>query len=144
MYCRFTFEIDIISLLSLIAFVIGAAIPQVQTVSGIIAAISVLQFSYSFPFLLKFSFDVQVDAMRGDRPYSPGDFGSTDHRIDTWRQWSRWQRGLFTGNVLNKAIYMTLGLAAVSMAGLGIYGSSEAIVATFRVAPATSFGCVTP
>lgn len=127
-----------------LAFVIGSAIPQVQTISGIIGAITILQFSFSFPFLLKFTFDVQVDAMKGDRPYVPGTFGRKDGRIDTWSQWSRWRRGLFTGNVISKAIFLILGLASLSMAGLGIYGSAESIVATFKVAAPSPFGCATP
>jgi hypothetical protein len=129
-----------------LAFVIGAGIPQVQTVSGVIAAISILQFSYSLPFLLKFTFDVQVDAMKGDAPYYVGGkVGSLQHRADSWSQWSRWRRGLLTGNVASKAFFFIIGLASVSMSCLGIYGSSEAIKATFNSgAAATSFGCATP
>lgn len=128
------------------AFVIGAGIPQVQTVAGLIGAITVLQFSYSFPFLLKFTFDVQVAAMAGDRPFKGpmNGMGDRSHRVDSWRQLSRWKRGLFTGNVLEKAIFLILALASIAMAGLGIYGSAEAIKLTFASAAATSFGCETP
>lgn len=85
--------------------------------------------------------------MKGDRPYSgpaTGGLGARGHRVDTWRQMSRWRRGLFTGNVVEKFIYLTLGLASLAMAGLGIYGSAEAIKLTFASAAATSFGCATP
>ena len=126
-----------------IAYNIGAAIPQVQTVSGIIGAVTILQFSYSFPFLLKFTFDVQVDAMKGDRPYVPGTLGN-NNRVDSWLQWSRWKRGLFTGNIFSKALFLIFGLASLSMAGLGVYGSAEAIIATFKDASLTSYGCATP
>lgn len=128
-----------------LAYIIGAAIPQVQTVAGVIGAVTILQFSYTFPFLLKFTFDVQVDAMKGDKPYVPGGLvGGTSHRTDSWSQWSRWRRGLFTGNVISKSLFLIFGLASLSMAGLGIYGSIESIIATFKIAQAGPFGCPTP
>ncbi|PWN31562.1 uncharacterized protein FA14DRAFT_162559 [Meira miltonrushii] len=128
-----------------IAYNIGAAIPQVQTVSGIIGAVTILQFSFTFPFLLKFTFDVQVDAMKGDLPYVPGTMGRVQHRADTWSQWSRWRRGLFGGNVYSKAVFLILGLASASMAGLGIYGSLESIITTFASPQTTKpYGCATP
>jgi len=34
--------------------------------------------------------------------------------------------------------------ASLSMAGLGLYGSIETIIATFKTAKAVSFGCATP
>jgi hypothetical protein len=124
------------------AFIIGAAIPQIQTISGLIAAACILQFSFTFPFLFKLALDVQLDAMKGDGAYTPG--GGASARIDTWRQWSRWRRGMFTGNVLSKSIHLIFGLASLSMACLGIYGSSLSIAATLKVAAATSFGCTAP
>lgn len=126
------------------AYVIAASIPQVGTVAGVIGAATVLQFSFSFPFLMKLSFDMQVDAMKGDHPYAPGALGKRDHRVDTWRQWSRWHRAVFSGNVCGKAVFLVFGLASVAMAGLGLYGSIETIIATFKSAKAVSFGCATP
>lgn len=122
-----------------LAFIVGAAIPQVQTISGLNAAISLLQFSYTFPLLLSFAFAVQVDAMKGDGQYVPG--AGKANRADTWLQWSRWRRGLFTGAVYTKFFHLTLGLAALAMAFLGMYGSGTSIKAAFAASSATSFGC---
>ena len=72
------------------AFVIGAAIPQIQTITGLIAAIAIMQFTYTFPPLLRLGYDVITDAMGSDELYSPGK--GTACRIDTWRDWSRWKR----------------------------------------------------
>lgn len=111
----------------------------------IIGAICILQFSYTFPFMLKLTCDIQVDAMRGDHPYvAGGTLGNHSHRTDTWRQWSRWQRGLFTGNVVGKAFMFVMSAASLATAILGAYGSICAIIQTFKVAAATSFGCATP
>jgi hypothetical protein len=62
----------------------------VQTITGLIAAIAIMQFTYSFPPLLRLGYDVITDAMAADNLYVPGT-GSTA-RIDTWSEWSRWKR----------------------------------------------------
>lgn len=72
------------------AFVVGSAIPQVQTITGLIAAIAIMQFSYSFPPLLRLGYDVITDAMAADGVYVPGQGAS--RRVDSWKQWSRWRR----------------------------------------------------
>jgi hypothetical protein len=46
-----------------LAFVIGAAIPQIQTISGLIAAVCIMQFSYTFPPLFLFMFLVRRDTL---------------------------------------------------------------------------------
>lgn len=124
------------------AFVVGAAIPQVQTISGLVAAVCILQFTYTFPFLLKVILDVQLDAMKGDNPYTPG--SGKSGCVDSWTNLSRWRRGLFTGNVPLKVFHLVLGLASLSMACLGMYGSVTAIKLTFEAGAATSFGCTPP
>ena len=73
-----------------IAFIIASAIPQIQAITALVAAIPTVQFTYSFPPLLRFGYDVITDAMAADQPYVPGN-GSAG-RIDTWQQWSRWKR----------------------------------------------------
>ena len=52
-----------------------------------------MQFTYSFPPIMRFAYDVITDAMAADQPYVPGN-GSRG-RVDTWRQWSRWKRVCF-------------------------------------------------
>lgn len=129
-----------------IAFVIGAAIPQVQTINGLIAAVAVVQFSYTFPPLFMFGFLVMTDSASEDHPHTPG--GGRKGRIDTWRNWSRWKRGLFGGSwyrKLFKLFNLLIGLSCLSAACLGIWGAGEAIKATFAIAgAATSFGCQAP
>jgi hypothetical protein len=89
-----------------------------------------------------FLYCVHRDACAGDAPYDPQT--GTTGRVDTWRDASRWRRGVFTGNVLFKAFNLGLSLAGLSMACLGMYGSGIAIKQTFLVGAATSFGCTAP
>lgn len=72
------------------AFIVGSAIPQVQTITGLIAAIAIMQFTYSFPPLLRLGYDVITDAMAADGAYVPG--AGASGRVDTWRDMSRWKR----------------------------------------------------
>jgi hypothetical protein len=55
-----------------------------------------MQFTYTFPPILRFGYDVITDAMAADRPYVPGN--GSQGRVDTWRQWSRWKRVSFIVN----------------------------------------------
>ena len=76
-----------------LAFVIGSAIPQFSNISSLVSAICIFQFTYSFPPLLALGFQVQADAALGDRAYDPAQPSPFAHRVDTWRDWSRWKRG---------------------------------------------------
>ncbi|GLB40303.1 putative amino acid transporter [Lyophyllum shimeji] len=126
-----------------LAFIIGSAIPQVQTITGLIAAIAIMQFSYTFPLFLRVGYDVITDAMAADAAYAPGKGASG--RVDSWNQWSRWRRGLFGGRWYVKLFNLLAGLAALAMACLGMWGAGESIKAAFaNSAAATSFGCNPP
>lgn len=128
-----------------ISFVVGAAIPQIQTLSGLVAACCLVQFSYSFPFLMKVVFDVKVQAMHADPGHTLGQ--AQYHQVDTWASPSRWKRGFFGGTMQHKILvwgHLTLFLAALSMSGLGMYGSGESIKGAFEEGAATSFGCAAP
>lgn len=126
-----------------IAFVVGAAIPQIQTIIGLIASIAILQFTYTFPPILRFGYDVITDAMAADAPYVPGQ--GARGRVDTWRQWSRWKRGLFSGRWYFKLFNLIFFLGSAALACLGMWGSGESIKAVFQLSgSATSFSCQSP
>ncbi|KAL5514736.1 hypothetical protein ACEPAG_2052 [Sanghuangporus baumii] len=144
-----------------LAFIVGSAIPQVQTISGLVAAVCIMQFTYTFPPLFYALFHMQLDAARDD----PG---------DSWRSASRWRRALFSSSssfssspfsssspssdtnvtkgtvppgrmVLYKLFNLVLFLGSLAMACLGMYGSGKAIQQTFASGgAATSFGCGSP
>jgi hypothetical protein len=135
-----------------VGFVIGAGIPQVQTLSGMVGAATNMQFTYSFPTGFTFLYLVQLDATARDQPFeprrSPEGHGG---RVDSWREASRWRRGFF-GDPKTRRLPLqvfkwtnfVLCIAALATAGLGIYGSGLSIAAAFDASAATSFGCAAP
>lgn len=128
-----------------VGFVIGGAIPQIQTLSGMVGAVTNMQFTYSFPSGFAFLYCVQCDAMGGDGTYTPG----VASRVDGWGTSGRWKRGLFGGNTgawgqVFKWANFVICIAALATAGLGIYGSGLSIASAFDSAAATSFGCAAP
>lgn len=68
-----------------LAYIIASAIPQVQTISGLVAAICIMQFTYTFPPLFILGYQMILDA---SGPDDPG---------DTWANFSRWRRGFWGG-----------------------------------------------
>ncbi|KZV86995.1 oligopeptide transporter protein [Exidia glandulosa HHB12029] len=124
-----------------LAFVIVSAIPSVGSVAGLVAAICIMQFTYSFPPALMVGYQVIVDAMVGEE-YSPET--GVSGRKDTWRQWSRWRRGLFGGMWHVKLIHFIVALASFAMAGLGMWGTGKSVQAALQNGAATSFGCQAP
>jgi len=126
-----------------VAFIIGSAIPQVQTINGLIGAAGIMQFTYTFPPMLRFGYDVISDAMAADKPYNPAT--NQSNRVDTWKDWSRWKRGLFSGRWYFKLFNFCLAFAALAMAGLGLWAAGESVKATFAISSAaTSFSCKSP
>ena len=105
------------------AQIIGTAIPQVQTIQALVGAAFLLQFSYTLPPIMQFAFDVQADASKGDGVYAPG---VGPQRADTWKDWSRWKRGLGTGRVVWKWANFVYFLASLATCALGIWGSVSA------------------
>ncbi|KAF9084453.1 hypothetical protein BGX23_010512 [Mortierella sp. AD031] len=125
-----------------LAFIVGSAVPQVENISSLIAAICIMQFSYTFPPLLRLGYDVITDAMSEDAIYVPG--RGISGRVDSWKDSSRWRRGVLTGRVWFKALNLILAVGFLAMAGLGMWGSGVSIKKAFQVSSATSFSCVAP
>lgn len=100
-----------------LAYIVGSAIPQVQTISGLVAAICIMQFTYTFPPLFILGYNMVLDA---SGPDDPG---------DSWSNWSRWKRGIFGGphgmkGIAWKAFNFVLFLGAAAMACLGEFIAS--------------------
>ncbi|KAL9080037.1 MAG: hypothetical protein Q9157_001121 [Trypethelium eluteriae] len=129
-----------------VGFVIGAAIPQVQTLSGMVGAVTNMQFTYAFPTGFTFLYLVQLDAASADEPYRP----SSAKRKDSWSSWNRWKRGLLGETPkpsflqIFKWVNFLLSITSLATAGLGIYGSGLSIAAAYKSSAASSFGCSAP
>ncbi|KAF9919935.1 hypothetical protein FBU30_010357 [Linnemannia zychae] len=125
-----------------LAYIVGSAIPQVENISSLLAAMCIMQFSYTFPPILRCAYDVLTDAMSDDAVYVPGN--GTSSRVDSWKDSSRWRRGILTGRVWFKALNFALSVSFLAISGLGVWGSIVSIKKAFEVSAATSFSCVAP
>ncbi|CDR48491.1 RHTO0S18e01222g2_1 [Rhodotorula toruloides] len=127
------------------AFVIGSAIPSVGTLSGLVAAVCIFQFTYTFPPLFTLGYWISVDAAAGDEEFSTP--GVAPRRVDNWTNMSRWSRGIFGGGmkrVLYKLGLFLFFLAALATAALGMWASGTDLREALKKGAATSFGCTAP
>lgn len=124
-----------------IAFVFAAAIPNFSSLVSLIGAVCILQFSYTFPFIMQFGFDIQVGALTGDGEYDP--VNKITHRVDSWKDWSRWARG-YKQKWFANTCHLILFFASAATAALGIYSSSMSLKKAFADGTTTSFTCKSP
>ncbi|KAI5474314.1 amino acid transporter [Pseudohyphozyma bogoriensis] len=128
-----------------LAFVIGSAIPSLGTLSGLVAAACIFHFTYTFPPLLMLGLDIGIDAAAGDEEFTTP--GVTPRRVDSWRQLSRWQRGIFGGGrkrTIIKFANLLYFLAALATAGMGLWATGTDLDEALKAGAATSFGCAAP
>ncbi|KAK3669944.1 hypothetical protein LTR78_010195 [Recurvomyces mirabilis] len=122
------------------AFVIAAAVPQVSNLGAFVGAATILQFSYTFPPILRVAFNTKKDAIR---PESEGFDPRTGEVIRLDSGFKRWMRGYLVQWHFN--IFDTLYfLAALSVAGLGIYSSVISMHRNFEEGRLTPFTCGSP
>ncbi|GAA5898422.1 uncharacterized protein JCM6883_001018 [Sporobolomyces salmoneus] len=127
------------------AFVIGSAIPSVGTLSGLVAAACIFQFSYTFPPALLLGLLMKIDAMGLDEPFTTPGVAPRQH--DTWRSLSRWRRGAFLGGskrVVLKSLLFLWFLASLATAGLGLWATGTDLREAISAGAASSFGCASP
>jgi hypothetical protein len=124
-----------------IAWVVCAAIPQFSYISGLVGAVCILQFTYTFPAILAFGFQIQKDAMvPGTEVFDP----TTRSYSYVDRGLKRWVRGFMVKWHLNTFNFIYF-LGALCTAALGIYSSCLGLIRAFSGnSVATSFGCGSP
>ncbi|KAL1407918.1 hypothetical protein Q8F55_004713 [Vanrija albida] len=125
-----------------LAWVVGSAVPNLNALVTLIGAACILQFTYTFPPILLLGFWVQKDAIAGDLPWQPGQ-PAWSNRVDTWRDLSRWKRG-FRPYWYAKLGLVVLFIAALSLAGLGIYAGVQIATDAFETKSTASFSCRAP
>jgi hypothetical protein len=123
-----------------IAFIFAASIPDFFALTGLVAAICIMQFTYTFPPLLALGYLIKKNAMQEGEGFDPVTGKVTRHDGGL----KRWTRGFMKGrwwlNVWN-VLYM---LGALATAGLGAYAAVEALIAAFAVPEASAFTCHSP
>jgi len=123
-----------------IAFIVCAAIPQFSYISGLIGAICILSFTYTFPAILGFGFQIQKDAMLPEEVFDEqtNTYNYVDHGV------KRWIRGFKVRWWLN-SLNMIYFLGALCTSALGTYSSCLGLISAFSgTSAATSFGCTPP
>lgn len=121
-----------------VAFVFAAAIPNFSSLVSLIGAVCILQFSYTFPFIMQFGLDIQLGALAGDGEYDY--VNKVTHRVDSWKNLSRWTRG-YKQKWFANTCHIILFLASAATAALGIYASSMSLKEAFESGTTTSFTC---
>ncbi|ODV88483.1 hypothetical protein CANCADRAFT_4622 [Tortispora caseinolytica NRRL Y-17796] len=125
-----------------VAYIIAMAIPQFSSLTSLVGAICILQFSYTFPPIMYVGYIMQKDALDADHPYDAAT--GKPNRVDSWRNWSRWTRAYSRHWMLN-TFNILLTLAALATAILGIYASIKSLIDAFAQNGATtSFSCTPP
>ena len=123
------------------AFVIASAVPQFTNISSMVAATCIMQFTYTFPAILYLGYQIQEDALLPEEVYDP--VTGRCNRVDTWKDLSRWKRGLARMWYFKLFNFLFFG-ASLATAGVGMYGSALSLQAGFAQGHATSFGCAFP
>lgn len=123
-----------------LAFIIGAAVPQISYLSAFVGAAMILQFSYTFPPILMVGYNVMKDSMVEGDSFDPntGTLVRSDHGM------TRWVRGFkvqFWENSWNVIYFLGSCVTAI----LGIYASIYSMHEAYSMAGAIkSFSCDSP
>jgi len=128
-----------------IAFIIAAAIPNFFGLTALIAALCIMQFSYTFPPMLHLGFAIKEGAMLEGEGFDPATGQVTRHDSGM----KRWVRGFFYGGVTSWRVWVNLFcifffLGSAVTAGLGAYSAIEALIEAFKVPQITAFTCTSP
>ncbi|OAQ74092.1 amino acid transporter [Pochonia chlamydosporia 170] len=123
-----------------VAYVIGASIPDFAGFTGIVAAVCILQFTYSFPPLLHLGYQIQKSAMEGETGFdaSTGELAVQDRGI------KRWVRGFLGKRWYLNVFNLLYFLGAMALCGLGIYASVKNLIQIYAVPQLNAFGCTSP
>jgi hypothetical protein len=115
---------------------------NVSALSGLVAALCILQFTYTFPPLLMLGLQIQQDAIRVDQGegFNPATRQTVrhDHGI------KRMMRGFLARRWYVKAWNLFFFLGALVTCGLGTYSSIKSMIDAYASGSSTAFSCVGP
>lgn len=122
-----------------LAFVIAAAIPSISNLQGLIAAVCILQFSYTFPPFLMLFHNAQRDAIQEGEGFE----ASTGRTIRHDEGMARWIRGLRKNAALN-TFNLLFFLGSLTTAVLGIYSAVVGLIDAYAKTAVSGFSCTNP
>jgi hypothetical protein len=128
-----------------VAFIIAAAIPNFFGLTALIAALCIMQFSYTFPPMLHLGYALKEGAFLEGEGFDPATGQVTRHDAGI----KRWVRGFLYGGVTgwkfwNNLFCIIFFLGSAVTAGLGAYSAIEALITAFSVPQITAFTCTSP
>lgn len=104
------------------------------------AALCIMQFTYTFPPILMLGLEVKIDALQSGEGFDPATGRTVRHDSGL----KRWTRGFFAKQWYVKVFNALFFLGSVATAALGMYSSIEGIIGAFGEGRATAFSCVGP
>ncbi|KAJ6784059.1 hypothetical protein PWT90_00346 [Aphanocladium album] len=125
----------------IIAFLIAAAVPNLNGIVGFVGGLFAVNFSYSLPGIAYLGWSIQSGAELPGEGFNPetGETVMHDHGL------KRWTRGFMKAWYINIpcAIYSLAGLAT---SGMGTWAAVEGLIEVFGPGGtvATSYGCRSP
>ncbi|EAS31534.3 amino acid transporter [Coccidioides immitis RS] len=124
-----------------IAFLVSASVPNLNGISGLVGALLILNFTYTFPAFLYIGFRCQTDAALPGEGFDPAT-GVTTRLDGGWRRWLRGYKKSWPINTLN----LFYGLGGLVCSGMGAWAAIEGLKQVFGPGGtvATSFGCEPP
>lgn len=123
-----------------IAFAIAAGIPDFAGLSGIVSAICILQFTYTFPPMLAIAYSIKKNALLPEEGFDP----ATGRFERKYSGPKRWIRGFFGGRWYQNVFNFLYTLGALCLAALGSYGAIENLITAFANGTTNSFVCKSP
>ncbi|KAL7619367.1 hypothetical protein AAE478_009904 [Parahypoxylon ruwenzoriense] len=124
----------------MVAFIVGAAVPQFSYIVGLVGALFILSFTYTFPAWLAVGYWIRKDAMI-DREERFDPVTKNYNYVD--RGWKRWKRGFMKKPFFN-AFNLFYFFGALVTCALGCYSSIESLRQGFESAIANSLSCTPP
>ncbi|KAL6796530.1 transmembrane amino acid transporter protein [Trichoderma sp. SZMC 28012] len=123
-----------------IAFIIAASIPDFFGLTSVIAAICLVQFTYTFPAFIGLGLFVQKNAMQGEEAFNPvtGEVYRRDSGI------KRWIRGFFAKFWYLNAMLLVYTLGSMALSGLGAYAAIKGLMDAFSSPQINAFTCTSP
>ncbi|KAM3082750.1 hypothetical protein ACMFMF_002403 [Clarireedia jacksonii] len=118
-----------------IAYIVAAAIPNFFGLSSLVAALCILQFTYTFPPMLYVGYCIKLGAQLPGEGFNPATVMDSGFK--------RILRGYRKRFILNTWNVLYFGGALVT-AALGAYSAIEALIEAFKKPQITAFTCKSP
>ncbi|THD00145.1 hypothetical protein EYZ11_000336 [Aspergillus tanneri] len=110
----------------IVAFLVAAAVPNLNGISSLVGALLILNFTYTFPAFLYIGFRCQMDAALPGEGFDPTTRTTTRHD-NGWKRWVRGFKKNWHINILS-VLYFLAGLAC---SGMGSWAAIEGLIEIF-------------